>query len=140
MNKKLFSEAMNIVGDKYYEEAVNYQHKKKKPIWVKLGGLAACFCIVITSTLLAVNAYAANNNVALLEVDTEPPAGLSLTIVDAAPDDAEFLITNDTGFQVIYGKANRVEKYDGENWVEVTTESVGIFPPATITLKTGEQM
>lgn len=140
MNKKLFSEAMGMVGDKYYEEAANYQRRKKKSVWVKGGVLAACFCVVVTSALLAVNVYAANSNEALLEVDTVPPAGLSLAIVDATPDDAEFLLTNDTEFQVIYGKANRVEKYDGENWVEVTTESVGIFPSTTVALKAGEQM
>ena len=140
MNERLFSEAMNIVDDKYYEEAANYQARKRRPVWVKMGTLAACFCLAVISALLSVNAYAANNNEALLEVDTVPPAGLLLTIVDASPDDAEFLITNDTEFQVVYGKANRVERYDGENWVEVTTESAGIFPPTTVTLPSGHQM
>ena len=63
-----------------------------------------------------------------------------MTIVDAAPDDAEFHIVNNTEFQVIYGKANRIEKYDGENWVEVTTESVGIFPATTVTLQPEDEM
>ena len=58
----------------------------------------------------------------------------------AAPDDAEFHIVNNTEFQVIYGKANRIEKYDGENWVEVTTESVGIFPATTVTLQPEDEM
>lgn len=139
MNKKKFAEAISMVDDKYYEEAANYQ-RNKKSAWGRWGALAACFCLVVVGALLSVNAYAANNNKALLEVDTMPPDGLSLTIVDAAPDDAEFLITNDTGFQVEYGKANRIEKYDGENWIEVTTESVGIFPATTVTLQPGHQM
>ena len=140
MNKKLFSEAMNMVDDKYYEEAANYQRKKKRPVWVKTGALAACFCLAVISALLSANANAVNNNEALLEADTVPPAGLSLTIVDASPDDAEFLITNDTEFQVVYGKANRVERYDGEDWVEVITESAGIFPPTAVALQSGHQM
>ena len=140
MNKKGFAEAMNMVSDKYYEEAANYQHKKKNSVWGKRGVVAACFCLVITVSLLSVNAYAANNNKALLEIDTIPPVGLCLTIVDATPDDAEFLITNDTKFQVEYGKANRIERYDGENWIEVTSESVGIFPATTVTLQSGYQM
>ena len=82
----------------------------------------------------------ANNNEFLLEVDTVPPTGLTLTIVDAAPDDAEFLITNDTEYQVEYGKASRVERYDDGNWVEMTTESAGIFPSTTVTLKAGDQL
>lgn len=35
MNKKGFAEAMNMVNDKYYEEAANYQCKKKKTYGVK---------------------------------------------------------------------------------------------------------
>ena len=96
--------------------------------------------LVIATTLLAANAYASNNNEALLEIDTVPPEGLNLTIVAAAPDDAEFHIVNDTEFRVTYGKANRIEKYDGENWIEVTTESVGIFPSTTVTLQPGYEM
>ena len=80
------------------------------------------------------------NNEALLEVDTVPPDGLSLAIVDAAPDDAEFLITNDTEFQVDYGYANRVEKYDGTDWVTVTTEGVGIFPATKVEVSPATQM
>lgn len=140
MNKKRFAEAMNMVDNKYYEEAANYQRKKKNAVWSKWGAVAACFCLVITVALLSVNAYAANNNKALLDIDTMPPVGLCLTIVDAAPDDAEFLITNDTKFQVEYGKANRIERYDGEKWIEVTSESVGIFPTTTVTLQSGYQM
>ena len=139
MNKMKFAEAISMVDGKFYEEAANYQ-RNKKSVWGRWGTLAACFCLVVAGALLSVNAYAANNNKALLEVDTILPDGLYLTIVDAAPDDAEFLITNDTEFQVKYGKANRVEKYDGEDWIAVITESVGIFPAATVTLQSGHQM
>jgi len=140
MNVKKFSDAMNELDNKYVDEALNYKKKTQKPGWITWGAMAASFCLIVTTVLLSVNAYAASNNEALLEIDTMPPEKLTLTIVDAAPDDAEFLITNDTEFQVRYGKANRIEKYDGENWVEVLTESVGIFPSTTVTLEAGQQM
>lgn len=47
MNTKLFSEAMNEVNDRYYEEAANYQAKKKKNGWLKWGTIAACLCVAI---------------------------------------------------------------------------------------------
>lgn len=45
MNVKKFSEAMNEINDKYYEEAANYQCKKRR--WIKLTPLAACVVIVL---------------------------------------------------------------------------------------------
>ena len=45
MNAKLFSEAMNEVNDKYYEEAANYQCQKYR--WVKFTSLAACASILL---------------------------------------------------------------------------------------------
>ena len=47
MNAKLFSEAMSEVNDKYYEEALNYKQKAKKPLWIKLGALAACVAVAV---------------------------------------------------------------------------------------------
>ena len=41
MNTKKFSEAMNEIGDKYYEEAINYRKNTKKPVWAKWGIVAA---------------------------------------------------------------------------------------------------
>ena len=46
MNKKKFAEAVSMVDDKYYEEAANYQRKKKAPVWLKWGALAACLCLI----------------------------------------------------------------------------------------------
>ena len=140
MRKEEFCEIFGDIHENYIKEARSAKVEHRHIKWGKMGILAACLCLIVTSALLTVNTYAANNNEALLEVDTLPPAGLTLTIVDTAPDDAEFLIANDTEFQVDFGKANRVERYDGENWVEVTTESVGIFPSTTVIIKTGEQM
>lgn len=47
MNAKKFSEAINEVDDKYYEEAANYRHKK--PLWLKWAAMAACLCIAVIS-------------------------------------------------------------------------------------------
>ena len=41
MNTKKFSEAMNEVGDKYYEEAITYKKNTKKPKAAKWGVIAA---------------------------------------------------------------------------------------------------
>ncbi len=47
MNSKKFSEAMNELDDKYIEKAANYQAKKRKPVWIKRGAVAACLCLII---------------------------------------------------------------------------------------------
>lgn len=47
MSTKLFFEAMNKVSDQYYEEAANYQHKRRG--WVKLTSLAACLVVVLAA-------------------------------------------------------------------------------------------
>ena len=47
MNAKKFSEAMSEVDDKYYEEAINYKKRAKKPVWAKWGTVAACLCLVL---------------------------------------------------------------------------------------------
>lgn len=38
---------MSEVNDKYYVEAVSYQPKRKKQIWIKWGAMAACLCLVL---------------------------------------------------------------------------------------------
>lgn len=54
MNAKLFSEAMSEVNDKYYEEAENYQHKKRG--WTKWGTLAACLLLAFIMSVPALAA------------------------------------------------------------------------------------
>lgn len=150
MKQKRFLQALGKVDEKYIEEAnpkkrierastTIYPFGFKSKAKLRLAAMAACLCLAVTG-LFGVNAYAMSMNEALLDVETELPEGLSMTIVDAAPDDAEFLIQNDTAFRVTYGKANRIEKFDGESWIEVTTESVGIFPSTTVTMQSGEKM
>lgn len=45
MNAQMFSEAMNEVNGKYYEEAANYQYKKHR--WVKWSTMAACLVVAV---------------------------------------------------------------------------------------------
>lgn len=52
MNTKKFSEAMGELDTEYVEKAMNYQAKKKKNVWFKLGVMAACLCLVIASVIV----------------------------------------------------------------------------------------
>ena len=47
MKTKKFSEAMNEIKDKYYEEAVSFQAKRNRRGWVKWGTMAACIVLVV---------------------------------------------------------------------------------------------
>lgn len=72
MNKKRFAEAMNMVDEKFYAEAANYQCRKKKPVWVKWGALAACLCFAIVGIVyfmspLKVNIIASNDRYSLAD-------------------------------------------------------------------------
>lgn len=55
MNLKQFSDAMGRVDDKYVSETLNYKKKMKKPVWIKWGSLAACFCAVLALGVLTLN-------------------------------------------------------------------------------------
>lgn len=47
MNSKVFSEAMNLLDDKYVDEAVGYQSKRKVNGWLKFGAAAACLMLIV---------------------------------------------------------------------------------------------
>lgn len=47
MNSKKFSEAMSELDDEYIDEAIRYKKKAKKPVWAKLGVIAACFALAL---------------------------------------------------------------------------------------------
>ncbi len=51
MNKVKFAAAMSLVDDQYYEEAAAYQRKRRIPVWVRWGALAACLCLVVAGAL-----------------------------------------------------------------------------------------
>ena len=46
MNSKKFSEAMSELDSKYVDEAISYNKKAQKPVWVKWGAVAACLALV----------------------------------------------------------------------------------------------
>lgn len=47
MNAKMFSEAIGEVGDRYYEEAARYEHRREKSVWLKWGTIAACLVMAV---------------------------------------------------------------------------------------------
>ena len=46
MNTRKFSDAISEVDDKYYEEAANYQSRRKKNTWIACGSIAAMLAIM----------------------------------------------------------------------------------------------
>lgn len=62
MNTKKFSEAMSEIDDKYVEEAIQYQSKKKKQGWLKWGAMAACFALVAVLGIGTLQGWFGNNN------------------------------------------------------------------------------
>lgn len=52
MNEKLLTDAMGELEDRYVEEALSYQKKKRRaPVWVKWGTAAACVCLLAVGIL-----------------------------------------------------------------------------------------
>ena len=56
MNVKQFSDAMSELDSKYIDEAVNYQMKTRKPVWVSWGAIAACLCLAVAVAGVAAGA------------------------------------------------------------------------------------
>lgn len=55
MNSKNFSEAMNLLDNKYVDEAIRYRGKRRTNGWLKLGAAAACLCLVVGGTLTVIS-------------------------------------------------------------------------------------
>ncbi len=53
MNSKNFSDAMNLLDNKYVDEAIMYRSKRKVNSWLKFG--AACLCLAVGSALTVTN-------------------------------------------------------------------------------------
>lgn len=47
MNKKIISEAIGNISNRHIEEAADFQVRKKKPVRVKWGAVAACLCLML---------------------------------------------------------------------------------------------
>lgn len=72
MTRKNISEAVGNISNRHLEEAANYsaQGKTRKPVWTKLGVMAACLALVLTiggvlapfNSGLVVSAYAHETN------------------------------------------------------------------------------
>lgn len=59
MNLKQFSEAMDMLDDKYISESLQYKKKRKRNVWIKWGSIAACVCAVLSIGIL--NIYNGGN-------------------------------------------------------------------------------
>lgn len=55
MKGKQFSDAMGQLDDKYVSEALHYKKKRERPVWVKWGSLAACFCAILAVGMLTLH-------------------------------------------------------------------------------------
>ena len=80
MNVKLFSEAMNEVNDKYYEEAANYQCKRYG--WVKWSSMVACLAVVLFAAFSVLPNYLSQQGVT-------PPDNPNGVIVDNSTDNPD---------------------------------------------------
>lgn len=47
MNADTFSDAMNEISEKYINEVLNFKKRNPKSLWIKLGAVAACLCLVL---------------------------------------------------------------------------------------------
>lgn len=141
MKQMLLLRALGQVEEDYIVEAApsgaEVERARRRPrAWLRAGVACLLLCTLLA---LGLHAYAAGRSESLLDVKTAPPAGLTMTI-GAAPDDAEFHIVNQSACAVTYGKASRVERWDGGKWVEVITERRGIFPAGSVTMQPGQEM
>lgn len=56
MRKEDFAEAFGEINEKHIL-AARAKHRAKKPIWVKWGALAACFCLLIATVAVTANLF-----------------------------------------------------------------------------------
>lgn len=85
MNTKLFSEAMNQINDRYYEEAARYEYRRRTHGWVKWSVVAACLAIVVFT------AFSVLPNYLNQQGDTPPNAQNGGTIADNPNDNTPLL-------------------------------------------------
>lgn len=52
MNSRKFSEAMSELDIRYVDEANGYKKFLKKTVWLKLGAMAACLCLIIAGGIM----------------------------------------------------------------------------------------
>lgn len=92
MNSKKFSEAMGELDTRYVDEAIGYKRKKtdKKPVWVKLGAMAACLCLVIAGGVMFTQN--SGNNVPNPEIVQIPNPFITVASVEEMEEYLDFKV------------------------------------------------
>lgn len=92
MNSKKFSEAVGELDTRYVDEAIGYKKKKtyKKPVWVKLGAMAACLCLVIVGGVMFTQN--SGNNVPNPEMVQTPNPFITVTSVEEMEEYLDFKV------------------------------------------------
>lgn len=92
MNSKKFSEAVGELDTRYVDEAIGYKKKKtyKKPVWVKLGAMAACLCLVIVGGVMFTQNR--GNNVPNPEMVQTPNPFITVTSVEEMEEYLDFKV------------------------------------------------
>lgn len=82
MNSKKISEAMSELDIRYVDEAIGYKKNKtyKKPVWFKLGAIAACLCLMIVGGVMFTQNN--GNNVPNPEIVQIPNPLITVTSVE----------------------------------------------------------
>ena len=80
MNGKKFSDAMSELDAKYIDEALHYQKKAKRSVWLTWGATAACLCVLV----LGVSHFLAQSENGH-GADIEP--GIEITLEEAVNDE-----------------------------------------------------
>lgn len=106
MNSKYFSEAMNLLDNKYVDEAIGYRSKRKTNRWLKFGAAAACLMLIIGVVFWKQTTH--NGRLVISEYHMNLSASTSLSVSYAStPAPGEVMFT-------IEVKEAR-KKYDGKN-------------------------
>ena len=92
MNSKKFSEAVGELDTRYVDEAIGYKKNKtyKKPVWVKLGAMAACLCLVIVGGVMFTQN--SGNNVPNPEMVQIPNPFITVTSVEEMEEYLDFKV------------------------------------------------
>ncbi len=53
MNSAKFDDAMGRISDSYIEEAISYEKKSRRVMWIRMGTVAACLAIVVAAAVFS---------------------------------------------------------------------------------------
>lgn len=124
MNKERFAEAISMVDDKYYEEAANYQRKKKTPVWVRWGAMAACLLIALSIGAVAVAAAMGYDLVGwILAARAQKNDSPNPAMIQEQIGKGQWVYLNDDNLAVILPESPAkilLSSDGGETWRELT--------------------